>query len=51
MRKLMRSVARYNMTKKGIQHMNKRPWVRDASGMISKADSFFSLHWRDYVGA
>lgn len=40
MRKLLRSVARHNMKRAGIQHMNRK-----------RADgkSYFASHWRDYV--
>lgn len=40
MRKLRRSVARHNMKRAGVQHMNRK-------GMDGK--SFFACHWRDYV--
>jgi len=48
MRKLLRSIARHNMKKAGIQRMNKRPMVKGKSGMMERADSFFSQHWREY---
>lgn len=49
MRKLKRSVARHNMVKAGIAHMSKRPWVRGSNGLMTRADSYFSQNWRDYV--
>ncbi len=44
-RKLARSVAKANMAKQHIQHINKDiPW-----GEKSQRVSLFSLSWRDYV--
>ena len=44
MRKLMRSIARANMKKAGICHMNKKIRVKG-----EKDRSYFSKHWREYV--
>lgn len=46
MRKLLRSVARHNMKLAGIQHMNRKIKLGDRD----KKESYFSRHWRDYVG-
>lgn len=40
MRKLARSIARFNMKKEGIHQPNRK----DKNG-----NSFFSLHWREYM--
>lgn len=40
MRKLLRSVARHNMKRADIQHMNRKG--RDGK-------SFFARNWRNYV--
>ncbi len=40
MRKLRRSVARFNMSKRGIDHIN-RPSGKDHR-------SYFAKHWREY---
>lgn len=39
MRKIRRKIARYNMTRQGIQHMNRKQADRQ---------SFFSKHWKEY---
>ncbi len=51
MRKLKRSIARHNMLKAGLRRINKRPLVRGSNGMLTRADSYFSQTWRDYVFA
>lgn len=51
MRKLKRSVAKYNMKKAGIQHPNKHYMGVGKSGMPEKLPSFFQTHWRDFVHA
>ena len=40
MRKLLRSVARHNMKRAGIQHMNRKG---------GDGKSFFARNWRNYV--
>jgi hypothetical protein len=40
MRKLMRSVARHNMEKSGVERINKKDSVKR---------SFFSKRWRQYI--
>lgn len=40
MRKLLRSVARRNMKRAGIQHMNRKG---------GDGKSYFARHWRNYV--
>lgn len=44
MRKLLRSIARYNMKKAGVEQMNKKT-IRTEKGARSK----FSLYWRKYL--
>lgn len=48
MRKLMRSIARYNMKKAGIEHLNRHPVVYQM-GRAQKMKSVFALKWREYV--
>ncbi len=45
MRKLLRSIARSNMQKQGVQHINKPR--RDLKGQ--KASSYFAENWRRYI--
>lgn len=40
MRKLMRSVARHNMQRMGMAHINRKG---------GDGNSFFAKHWRDYI--
>lgn len=49
MRKIMRGIARANMRKAGVQHINKRKTVIDRNGMPMTISSFFALNWRNYV--
>ena len=49
MRKLKRAIARRNMIKAGLTQINKRPLVRNATGMLVKADSKFAKHWREFI--
>lgn len=44
MRKLLRSIARHNMKKAGVEQLNKKT-VRTEKGARSK----FSLYWRQYI--
>ena len=39
MRKLLRTIARANMKKDGIQHINRK---------IKDGKSFFAMNWRKY---
>ncbi len=48
MRKLMRNIARYNMEKAGIEHLNKRP-VSYHNGRAERGKSVFALKWREYL--
>ena len=50
MRKLKRSIARYNMELAGIQHPNKRVVaVNPQTGMLERMPSFFAGYWRAYA--
>jgi hypothetical protein len=50
MRKYKRSIARHNMKKAGLQHVNRRPWgYRPGSPVPVRLPSYFSEHWRDFV--
>lgn len=44
MRKLLRSIARHNMKKAGVEQLNKKT-IRTEKGARSK----FSLYWRQYI--
>lgn len=46
MRKYLRAIARHNMKKAGIQHMN-RTGRQDGK----RTDSYFAKNWRDWVNA
>jgi len=48
MRKLLRSIARENMKKAGIEKINKKKPQKDAKGGTIKK-SIFSEHWRKYA--
>lgn len=49
MRKYLRAKARAAMLRRGIQRMNRRKTVvNPLTGILSKTDSFFSRHWREY---
>ncbi len=49
MRKYLRRIARVNMQKQGIQHINRKKIVKNPiTGEILKP-SYFSEHWREYV--
>lgn len=48
MRKLMRSIARHNMEKAGIEHLNKRT-TSYQNGRAQKGKSVFALKWREYL--
>lgn len=43
-RKLLRNIARYNMQKQGLTHMNKKVYDNDGTKY-----SMFSGFWKDYV--
>lgn len=43
MRKLLRNIARHKMKRAGIQHPNKK------LGGTGRGDSFFAMHWREFV--
>lgn len=45
MRKLLRSIARANMQRKGVQHINKLR--RDLKGR--NVPSYFAENWRKYI--
>lgn len=49
MRELKRSIARANMKRLGVPHINRKKKVEQKNGKIVKK-SFFSLNWRDFVG-
>lgn len=50
MRKLKRSIARANMERAGIKHINKRKTgVNPISGMPVIFPSFFADNWRKYI--
>lgn len=48
MRKLLRSVARANMKRAGIQKMNKARYTIK-NGMVTKLPSYFAENWRAWV--
>lgn len=48
MRKLLRSMARANMKRAGIQKMNK-PRYMVKNGMLVKMPSYFAANWRDWI--
>ena len=45
MRELLRSIARHNMKREGIQHMNKKRYT--AKG--EKKQSIFGQYWREFA--
>lgn len=50
MRKLLRSIARYNMSREGVQKPNRRHMaINPQSGMMERMPSFFSQNWRKYA--
>lgn len=49
MRKLKRSVARANMERAGITKINSRSKKARLKYIFSDG-SYFSNHWRDYIG-
>jgi hypothetical protein len=50
MRKLKRSIARANMKRAGIQHINKKkPGRNPITGTLVILPSFFAEHWREYI--
>lgn len=50
MRKYLRSIARHNMKRAGIQKVNKRPWGVKPGGLIpTRLPSYFSENWRAWV--
>ena len=49
MRKLLRSIARANMQRKGVQHINKpRRGVQDGK-QTEVVTSYFAENWRKYI--
>jgi len=48
MRKLMRSIARYNMKNAGMVQLNKHLYAMTKVGPV-RCDSKFAQHWREYV--
>lgn len=48
MRKLKRAMARANMKKAKIPSINKRPYSSTDPNQVKK-QSFFSLHWREWI--
>jgi len=49
MRKLLRSIAKANMEKEGIQHMNRKIiTISHATGRPVKNPSYFATNWRKY---
>lgn len=51
MRKLMRGIARAKMQAEGVQHINRRPLIREPqTGAVKRAKSYFAQNWRKYAG-
>ena len=48
MRKYKRSMARANMKKAGISHINKKGYYKDKSEN-EKPKSFFARNWRKWI--
>ena len=48
MRKIARSIARANMRRAGVRHMNKKRYlVKD--GRVTTINSFFAENWRKWL--
>ncbi len=49
-RKARRARARHKMKAEGVQHINRRPWLRNpTNGMMLRGDSLFADNWREYA--
>lgn len=49
MRKLMRSIARFNMKKAGLEHLNKKRYrINTKTGQLEVINSLFAENWRKY---
>lgn len=50
MRKYLRSIARANMKRAGLHHVNKRYWgTKPGSNIPTRLPSYFAENWRDWI--